>query len=672
MSNRLESASSLYLRQHAHQPVDWFPWGPEALAKAQAEDKPILVSIGYSSCHWCHVMAHESFDDSYIAGLMNRLFVCIKVDREERPDVDQVYMEAVQMLSGHGGWPLNVFCLPDGRPFAGGTYFPPEDRGRGIIPWPQLLTRVADAYKRERAALEQNATAITGNLTAFNQPPGADNAPAFSPDLLVNAVSELLGQHDDARGGFGGAPKFPPWLNLEFLFEMRRTAAIDEKRPDLAQRIDFALERTLRAMSAGGLRDHVGGGFHRYCVDGSWTIPHFEKMLSDQGLALMTYARAWRRYRRPRDKAVLEGTVDFLVRELRTPGCGFAAAIDADSSEGEGIFHTWTPEELNAVLGEELGGQFAAAYGITAEGNFEHGRSQPILTDASMEGALAGACSRLLAARSARPAPVVDPKRLPSWNALVASGLVEAGLALNRPDWLDLARETVDFLWEHLQSAPGRLHGVWYPETGAQGQGTLDDHVFTAEAMLRVAGAVDLREPGAAANYLERARMLVASTLEHFADPAGAPGCFFTADDHEALFTRRKEWFDNALPSGQAVLISALAGLMAATGDTRWEAPLGSLREAFAGPAQRLPHAVPAALAAITADLAGIAVVKAGGTPDATAHELLVRLAEALEGRPARRTFLFTSPEAPSGLQLCIGTQCLPPSVEATEVAESV
>jgi len=652
--------------------VDWFPWGPEAIAKATAEGKPLLVSIGYSSCHWCHVMAHESFDDAYIAGLMNRLFVCVKVDREERPDVDQIYMEAVQMLSGHGGWPLNVFCLPDGRPFAGGTYFPPDDRGRGIIPWPQLLTRVADAFGRDRKALEDNAAAIAGNLTAFNLPPGGDEAPTFSPDLLVAALTEIAGQHDDARGGFGGAPKFPAWLNLEFLFEMRRTAAVDEHQPALARRIDFIIDRSLRAMSAGGLRDHFGGGFHRYCVDGSWTIPHFEKMLSDQGLALATYARAFRRYRRARDQAVLEDTVAFLIHEMHTPGRGFAASIDADSSEGEGLFHTWTPTEVAEVLGAAEGARCCAAYGISDEGNFEHGRSQPVLIDESAEASLTGARLHLREARASRPAPVTDPKRLPAWNALVIGGLVDAALALDRPEWIDLARETADFLWDHIQAAPGRLHGVWYPDTGAQGQGTLDDHVFTAEAMLKVAGAVDLLEAGSAARYVARAAHLADTVLKHFADPSGAAGCFFTADDHEALFTRRKEWFDNALPSGQAVLLATLAGLFAVTGDPRWEAPLQALRDAVAGPAKRLPHGVPAALAAITADLAGIAVVKAGATADRSAQALLVALAHGLASQPARRTFLLAPNGAPAGLQLCIGTQCLAPTTDPAALAEQI
>ena len=653
--------------------MDWYPWGPEALARAQAEDKPLLISIGYSSCHWCHVMAHESFDDAYIAGLMNRLFVNIKVDREERPDVDQVYMEAVQMMSGHGGWPLNVFCLPDGRPFAGGTYFPPDDRGRGIIPWPQLLTRVADAYARDRASLVDNATAITGNLAAFNAPPGSGSATSFDPACLLAAVDQLASHHDDARGGFGGAPKFPGWFNLEFLFEMRRTAAVEDHRPAVARRIDAIFSRTLPAMSQGGLRDHVGGGFHRYCVDGSWTIPHFEKMLSDNALALSTYARAWQRFHHPRDQAVLESTVAFLTRELHLPGQGFAASIDADSSEGEGLFHTWTPAEVAAVLGPTEGARFCAAYSITTDGNFEHGRSQPVLVDAAAEAGLAEARDRLRAARAVRPAPTVDPKRLTAWNALAISGLVDAAAALSRPDWLELARETADFLWENLPASPGRLAGVWYAETGASGQGTLDDHAFLADALVRLAGSVDLLELGASATYLARAATLVETVLEHFADASGAPGYFFTADDHEALFARRKEWFDNALPSGQAALLATLAGLFAATGDTRWETPLRTLREAFAGPARELPHGVPAALAAITADLAGIAVIKAGPAGDPAVPALLADTARALATRPARRTFLLAGgPDSPAGLQLCLGTQCLAPTPDINALVEMV
>ena len=375
MSNRLAHESSLYLRQHEANPVHWWPWCAEAFAEAKAKNKPVLVSVGYSSCHWCHVMARESFEQPWVADLMNQHFVCIKVDREERPEVDKLMMDAVQMIQGHGGWPLNCFCLPDGRPFFGGTYFPPEDRGHGQVPWPQLLMRVSDFYHRNKSELAANADAIAQNLTHLTRAPDADGS-APMPDDLVAAARRICEQHDDTFGGFGAAPKFPAPHTLNLLLGLRGAAAIEADR-SLATRLDAVLTITLGAMARGGLFDQVGGGFHRYCVDRDWTVPHFEKMLYDNAQLLGTYAEAWARYRDPLYVDICEETVGWLLREMRTANGLFAASLDADTDHHEGTTYVWTAPEVAAALGDEAF-PFAQAYGLSDKGNFE-GKNIPKL-----------------------------------------------------------------------------------------------------------------------------------------------------------------------------------------------------------------------------------------------------------------------------------------------------
>ena len=363
--NGLGQESSLYLRQHAEQPVNWHAWGDAAFAEARERDVPLLVSIGYSACHWCHVMAHECFDDGYIAGLMNEHFVCVKVDREERPDVDQVYMEAVQMIQQQGGWPLNVFCLPDGRPFFGGTYFPPKDRGNGLVPWPQLLMRISDFYKRSRGELVENAEAIEKNILQGTRAGAAGGGFAeWSGDLLPEAAQGILGNHDHQYGGFGQAPKFPQSMCLHFLMAVRGLPGVDA---ELLKRLDGACGTTLRAMAHGGLYDQFGGGFARYSVDAHWLIPHFEKMLYDNALLLQSYTRGWQQTKEGLYAAVVEETVGWLEREMLADCGGFYSALDADTDGEEGLFYVWDPESVDAAVGPVAGRRVRAAYHITAE-----------------------------------------------------------------------------------------------------------------------------------------------------------------------------------------------------------------------------------------------------------------------------------------------------------------
>lgn len=668
MANRLLNESSLYLRQHADNPVDWYPWGPEALAAAQAAGKPMLVSIGYSACHWCHVMAHECFEDDYIAGLMNRHFICVKVDREERPDIDQIYMEAVQMITGRGGWPLNVFCFPDGRPFFGGTYFPPEDRGHGIVPWPQLLMRVADYFRRKPEELEENAENILKNMALANQPKSEQGKVLGREDLVPAAVA-ICSTHDDEWGGFGDAPKFPPSMTLDFLLAIRGSRAC-EQTPGLTERIDTVVRGTLKGMALGGLFDQIGGGFARYSVDRMWLIPHFEKMLYDNGLLLDIYSKAWLRYRDPLFAAVTAETVDWLEREMRGDNGLWAAAIDADSEGEEGKFYVWTPEEITAVLGDEAAKSFCAAYSISTKGNFEHGRSNPACAfdDIAVRDRLAPERAKLRQARDQRIAPGKDSKQPLAWNALAIRGLIRAAFAFGRRDWLQRAHTNADWVWHNMVESTGsgpRLKAIHYPGKGNACMACLDDYAFFAEAMLALAAVVDWLEPGLAITCINRAEALADSIFAHFADSQAA-GFYFTADDHEALVSRKKTWFDNATPAGNSSLLHTFAGLYALTAKSRYLEALDAMRPAYPGLLQRSPAATAHALSAYTAEATGIAVVKCGQDTDIEA------LRNAICGRPWRPFFILGGDPniAANHFQLCVGSQCLEPVVDPLTLAE--
>jgi uncharacterized protein len=669
MANRLANETSLYLRQHADNPVDWFPWGSEVLEKAKAEDKPLLVSVGYSSCHWCHVMAHESFENEYIAKLMNQHFVCVKIDREERPDLDQIYMEAVQMITQQGGWPLNVFCLPDGRPFFGGTYFPPEDRGNGMIPWPQLLMRVHDFFQRDRKKLEENAASILHNLAAMNAPLQTGTE-TIGQETLTEAAAMICRTHDDDFGGFGQAPKFPPAMTLSLLLELRRGTESEETASATApepKRLDEVITTTLAAMAHGGLFDQVGGGFTRYSVDRYWLIPHFEKMLYDNGLLLDIYARAWRRYHRPLFQAVAEETVAWATREMLAPSGLFYVSLDADSEGEEGRFYVWTPDEVKTVLGEERGQAFCAAYHISAEGNFEHGRSNPALVvpEFAERTSFQAERERLLRAREKRIRPGRDEKHLVSWNSLFIRGLAEAAFAFNRPDYFQLASVAAETIWQEARFSGNRLRAVI--SEGSHLNGYLDDYAFFAEALLSLGAWGDFFEPGCAATWIDRARSLTDSLVQHFADQQ-EPGFYFTSDDHETLISRRKEWWDNALPAGNSCLLHIFSSLYSITGDAAYQKQFADLKRAYAGYAERAPSGVAHGLAAVAAEMKGIPVIKVKGIQD------WQPLANMLRERPWQRMFVLESKAAdqPQGYQVCVGSTCRLTTNDLQEVAQQL
>jgi uncharacterized protein YyaL (SSP411 family) len=548
MPNRLAHETSPYLLQHADNPVDWYPWGEEALQRARDEDKPLLVSIGYSACHWCHVMEHESFEDPGTAAVMNEHYVCVKVDREERPDVDAIYMDALQAMTGHGGWPLNAFLAPDGVPFYAGTYYPPEPR-QGMPSWRQVLEGVAHAWREQRAEITQASETILPRLQgAANMQASGD---AIDPASLDDAVAALRRSYDAEHGGWGGAPKFPLSSVIEFL--LRRGER------------DMALH-TLRRMASGGIYDQVGGGFSRYSVDARWIVPHFEKMLYDNALLARAYLHAFQVSGEPLFERVTTETLDWALRELRQEEGGFASALDADSEGVEGKFYVWTLDEVRAALPADQAEKAIAHFGMSEAGNFE-GKNIPVRATPDPVG-LAEIKAGLLAAREQRVRPGLDDKRLTAWNALMISALADAGAVLERDDYLAAATAAAEFILRDLRR-DGRLL-----RTYNRGEGKIDayleDHAFLLEALLT------LYEATFDARWFAEARALADTIIERFGD-AERGGFFAVAEDH-ALIARRKELEDTPIPSGASAAAFGLLRLAALTGEARYEdAALGSI-----------------------------------------------------------------------------------------------
>ncbi len=540
MANRLAQETSPYLLQHKDNPVDWYPWGPEALRRAQEEDKPILVSIGYSACHWCHVMEHESFEDERTAAEMNERFVCIKVDREERPDVDAIYMEACQAMTGHGGWPLNVFLTPEQVPFYAGTYFPPEPR-HGMPSWRQLLGAIDEAWRVRRDEIDEGAARIVPRLSG-----GALLNPSedeIDPGLLDRALDVLRRAFDPAGGGFGGAPKFPPASAIEFLLRRGETAMTSQ---------------TLRAMASGGMYDQIGGGFARYSVDARWIVPHFEKMLYDNALLARAYLHGWQVTGEPLFEQVCRETLDWALLEMRAPEGGFYSALDADSEGVEGRFYVWTPDEVRAVLGEDADAALAW-FGITAEGNFE-GKSIPVRAGAAEPPPnLAELRQRLYDARAKRVWPGLDDKRLASWNALMISALADAGAVLGEQRYLEAACACADFLLTTMRDDQGRLLRT-FKDGRAHLNAYLEDHAFLVEALLT------LYESTFEPRWFAAARELADQMIARFADEERG-GFFETSSDHEQLVARRKDLEDNPIPAGNSSAAYGLLRLAALSGE---------------------------------------------------------------------------------------------------------
>ena len=610
--NRLASESSPYLRQHADNPVDWYPWGDEAFAAARETGRPILLSVGYSSCHWCHVMAHESFEDPEIAALMNRVFVNVKVDREERPDVDALYMEAVQALSGHGGWPMTVFLTPEGQPFFAGTYFPKSPRG-GMISFPLLCQRIEDLWHTRRDDLASQAAELTAALgRAAQLQPGGDLP---GPEVVAAVHRSLRDQHDDRWGGFGPAPKFPQTMSHEAIVRWVAGAAGAAEAPDAAEARQM-LETSLDAMASGGIYDHLGGGFARYSVDAVWLVPHFEKMLYDQALLTRLYLHTWQVTGLDRYRQVVEETIGYVLRDLRHPSGGFFSAEDADSEGEEGRFYVWSPDDLRAALGQDdLARQVAGYYGVTAEGNFEHtGRS--ILNRIHARGellrppAIEEARQVLFEAREKRIRPGLDDKVLTEWNALMLGAVAEAAAATGRADWREAAVANGEFLLSALRRDDGRWLRSWQADTGARHLAYAADYGALLDAFVRLAEATG------EARWIAAARQVADDLLELFWD-ADRGGVLTTGTDAERLVAPTKDLMDNATPGANSLAAVGLLRLAALTGQDRYRERAEDILRLIGPLAGQHPTAFGHLLYALDLAVHGIdEVVVAGDRPD--------------------------------------------------------
>lgn len=672
MPNRLAGESSPYLLQHANNPVDWHPWGEEAFARARAEDKPVLLSVGYSACHWCHVMEHESFENAAIAGLMNEHFVSIKVDREERPDVDAIYMQAVQALSGRGGWPMTVFLTPDGRPFYGGTYYPPEDR-HGLPGFPRLLLALAEAY-RERP---DDVVADAERLTAHIQPalPESASDALLTPALLDEAAQRLAAQFDSENGGFGGAPKFPPAMTLDFL--LRHAARTGDRRSQAM--VTFSLQK----MARGGIHDQVGGGFHRYTVDAIWLTPHFEKMLYDNALLARLYLHAYQATGEPEFRAVVEDTLDYVLRDMTDPAGGFYSAEDADSEGEEGRFYLWTISELVEALGSADAMLVARAYGASAMGNFESSnilhQTAPLSELAAAEGMeetelrerLARARALLLRSREGRVRPARDDKVLTAWNALLLHSLADAAAALERDDYRAAAVRNAGFLLDQLRDGD-RVLRTW-KEGRAKIDGYLEDYALLADALLAVyALTFDGR-------WLVEARAVAASMVARFWDEGA--GCFYdTAVDAAPLIIRPRDVLDNATPAGNSVAVRVLLQLGLLAGEPQPDARAAAVFRSNATLMTSHPSAFGELLGALDLFLGPVTELAIIGNPAEPGTRALLRAAQGrylpnclVLGRlpedeaAATLTPLLLDRPQRDGLPtayVCVGVTCGPPATD--------
>jgi uncharacterized protein YyaL (SSP411 family) len=677
MANHLANESSPYLLQHKDNPVDWYPWGPEALERSKREQKPIFLSIGYSACHWCHVMEHESFEDARIAEIINERFVPVKVDREERPDLDQIYMNATQMMTGRGGWPMSVFLTPELKPFYAGTYFPPTERG-GMPGFDQVLGAVSEAWLHKREQVEEMAGQLSAELNRAGQAEGGRGE--LSTELLENAVNQLGRAFDRQWGGFGDAPKFPHAMDLQLLLRFwNRTG-----HPHSLQMVRATLDR----MAAGGIYDHLGGGFARYSVDARWLVPHFEKMLYDNALLTMVYVEAYQATGDEQYARVARESVDYVLRDMTDPAGGFYSTEDADSEGEEGKFYVWTPEQIEEVLGEEAGATFGRVYDVSDAGNFEGhnilnlpktlAQSAKILgreeSDLALE--LAESRAKLFAVRKQRVHPGKDDKVIVAWNGLMIDALARAAAAFDEPRYAEAATKAAKFVRQNLLRADGRLLHTW-----RHGKAKLDAYLDDYAALAN--GLISLFEATFDGEQITEAARLLDIVLEHFADAANG-GFFYTADDHEQLIARNKDVTDASVPSASGLAATALARLGKLTGHRKYtDAAEGALHTA-AGLMQQAPTAMGQTFIALDFHIGPTyEMVVAGGVREID-HEVLRDLqrrflpnkvlaaAGSGEEAPALLNDLLAGKQSSSGeptLYVCEGFTCQEPAVGAEQIA---
>ena len=641
-TNRLINETSPYLLQHAHNPVDWFPWGEEAFEIARREQKPILLSIGYSACHWCHVMEHESFENEAIANLMNENFVNIKVDREERPDLDQIYMNAVQMMTHQGGWPMTVFLTPEAVPFYAGTYFPPEDR-YNMPGFPRVLISVADAYRERPGDVQQTAASVLSELKRSTTT--VESGELLSTELLDAAYRGIVKNYDSTNGGFGGAPKFPPAMTLEFLLHTFYRTANDQ-----------ALEivsNTCGKMARGGIYDQLGGGFHRYSTDAGWLVPHFEKMLYDNALLARLYLHYYQVSRDEAARAGAEGILDYVVREMTDATGGFYSTQDADSEGVEGKFFVWSLDEIKQILGERDAGIFADYYNITSGGNFE-GENILNVTRGLSEIAAAGRVTveelsrtleqsrkALFEAREKRVKPARDEKILTAWNGLMLASFAEAAAVLNRSDYLAVAKQNARFILNNLRR--DRLLLRTYKDGQAKLNAYLEDYAFFIDGLLT------LFETTGALQWLEEARSLTATMIEEFWDDEEG-GFFYTGRSHEDLIVRSKDFFDNATPAGNSVAAELLLRIGLLTDNSDYQRRAATILRLMASTVQRYPSGFGRLLCALDFYLATPKEIAIIGDPATAEMRLLID--QVWKTYLPNKIVAQTSPEDAAALEL--------------------
>ncbi len=626
VANRLVHETSLYLKQHAHNPVNWYPWGPEALARAAELNRPIFLSIGYSACHWCHVMEHESFEDEATAQVLNDHFVCIKVDREERPDLDTIYMSALQVLTREGGgWPLSVFLAPDTTPFFAGTYFPPDDRyaAHGKPSFRRLLAGIIDAWEHRRDRITEVGRSVAEHLNGAGEPDHGDGR--LSPDILAEVRAALERNFDTVNGGFGFAPKFPHALELRLLLRISRR--FNDLQAGRMARL------TLNKMARGGMYDQVGGGFHRYSVDERWLVPHFEKMLYDNALLTTAYVEAFQNTGDRFFAAIAHETLDCMMKEMTSPVGAFYSTLDADSEGEEGKFYVWSEAELRDILGPDLGAFACQVWDVTECGNFEghnilfrlrsdeQDAERLRLTLPDFLAKLNTAKRAIYAVRAKRVWPGRDEKILTAWNGLMIAAFAKAGAAFGEPRYVEAATRAADYLLDHMRTPEGRLFRTSGVGLQPKLNGYLEDYAFLAD------GLVTLYEATFAPKYLRAAAGLAEVMLAHFADPTG-PGFFYTADDHEKLIARTKDLHDGSTPSGNAMAVTALLRLAKLCDRQDFAAKAEETLRAYRGMMEEHPSACGQLLVALDFCLGPvqeIAVVGPASEPDTQAVLTAIR-----------------------------------------------
>jgi uncharacterized protein YyaL (SSP411 family) len=614
-TNRLINETSPYLLQHAHNPVDWYPWGEAAFAKAREEGKPVLLSIGYSACHWCHVMEHESFENEAIAQLMNENFVNIKVDREERPDLDQIYMNAVQMMTQHGGWPMTVFLTPEAVPFYGGTYFPPEDR-YNMPGFPRVLLNVAQTYRDQPDEVTHTASSLLGELRRLNV--ASESADALNKELLDAAYRGIIKNHDTVNGGFGSAPKFPPAMTLEFLLRTNYRTGRQDALAIVAQ--------TARKMANGGIYDQLGGGFHRYSTDAKWLVPHFEKMLYDNALLSRFYLHYYQLTGDELANRVVTETLDYVAREMTHPDGGFYSTQDADSEGHEGKCFVWSTDEIASVLGTDEARLFCSYYDVTPAGNFEGENILQVtrsvedvaqaegVSVAELRDVLERSAKKLFEVREQRVKPDRDEKILTAWNGLMLASFAEAAAVLDREDYAAIAKKNAHFVLDNLRH-DGLLLRT-FKDGQAKLNGYLEDYAFFAEGLLT------LFEVTGEFNWFEATNELTQKMISEFGDDEDG-GFYFTGKSHESLIVRSKDYFDNATPSGNSVAAEVLLRLGLLTDNEDYRRRATTVLRLVAKPMQRYPAAFGRALAALDFYLSSPLEIAIIGEQDSAATRAL-------------------------------------------------